>query len=469
MSSLALSGLASGVDTSSIVQQLMAVDQQVVTQMTNKQSTITGHQAALKNIGTKLAALQTAASALTDSTAWKSVQTVSSSDSSKVSAAIVDGTGIGGHTISVDKLASSAQHGFTFASSATAGSLKITGPDGTTTSIAVAANATDKDIAAGINASTTAPVYAAVIKADDGTDRIVLSSRTTGQHSDFTVDTSAMGDPAQMSEDATYSRTGTQLNAAYHIDGETAARSSESNSVDNAIPGLRLTLTGTTTSPVSVTVNQSTVDKTALTSKVQAFVDAYNGVVDLTRADIAEKPIQGATTLDDLQTGTLFGDLGLDSMLSSLKDTMTKTLTNVGGLTSLADIGITIPKADGMAPTDDAMAGKLTFDSTVLSTALDKNPTQVQQLFNGVGARKGVGLLVSDFVNAQNGLNGVLTGRENSDTTSIKDLTDQITATNERLTQQQQRLEAQFATMETALSNAQAQQAWLTGQINSLG
>ena len=84
MSSLALSGLASGVDTSSIVQQLMAVDQQQVTALQNKQSTITGHQAALKNITTKLAALQTAANALTDSTAWKSSQTVTSSDSSKV-------------------------------------------------------------------------------------------------------------------------------------------------------------------------------------------------------------------------------------------------------------------------------------------------------------------------------------------------------------------------------------------------
>jgi len=468
MSSLALSGLASGVDTSSIVQQLMAADQTVVTKMSNKQSTITGHQAALKNITTKLAALQTAANALTDSTTWKSTQAVTSSDSSKVGASIIDGTGIGGHTISVDKLASSAQHGFTYTASAGAGTLKITGPDGTPMSISVAANATDKDVAAAINASTTAPVYAAVIKADDGTDRIVMSSRTTGASSDFTVDASGLPG-GQVTEDPTYSRTGTTLNAAYHIDGETAARTSETNSLDNAIPGLRLTLTGTTTSPVSVTVNQSAVDKSALTTKVQAFVDAYNGVVDLTRSDIAEKPIANASTPDDLQTGTLFGDLGLDSMLSSLKDTMTQTLSNVGGLTSLADIGITVPKADGMAPTDDAMAGKLTFDSTVLSTALDKNPTQVQQLFNGIGARKGVGLLVSDFVNNQDGLTGVLTGRMNSDTTSITDLTNQITATNDRLTQQQQRLEAQFANMETALSNAQAEQAWLTGQINSLG
>jgi flagellar hook-associated protein 2 len=155
-------------------------------------------------------------------------------------------------------------------------------------------------------------------------------------------------------------------------------------------------------------------------------------------------------------------------MLSGLKNTMTQVLTNVGGLTSLADIGITIPKADGLAPTDDAMAGKLDFDPSVLSTALDKNPQQVQQLFNGIGARKGIGLLVSDFVNGQTGLNGVLTGREASDDTSIKDLTQQITDTNARLSQQQQRLEAQFAAMESALQDAQSQQAWLTGQINSL-
>ena len=34
---------------------------------------------------------------------------------------------------------------------------------------------------------------------------------------------------------------------------------------------------------------------------------------------------------------------------------------------------------------------------------------------------------------------------------------------------EQKRLKAQFAAMESALNNSQTQQAWLTGQLSSLG
>jgi flagellar hook-associated protein 2 len=474
MSDLGLSGLASGVDTSGIVEKLMAVDRQAVTAIQNKQTITTAHQTALKAVADKLSALQTAANALTDSANWKATQSVVSSDDTKVSVSMLSGAGIGGHTVQVDRLASSAQHGFTFASNAAAGSLTLyygSDPNATgasKTTISVAANASAKDVASAINASDSAPVYAAVVTDADGSDRLVLSARKSGQSSDFTVDPSALAS-GQLSEDATYARTGATLNASYKIDGEATARSSESNSIDNAVPGLRLTLKGITTSPVSVTTTEATIDKSGVKTKVQAFVDAYNSLVDLTRTDIAEKKVVGSTATSDLQKGTLFGDLGLDSMLSSIKNTMTQTLSNVGSLTSLADIGITVPKATGGSSSEDAKAGKLTFDSTKLDSALDTDYSQVQKLFSGIGIHKGFGYLVSDLVNQQNGLHGVLTGRINSDTTVLNDFTKQISDTNDRLSQQEARLKAQFAAMETALQNSQSQQAWLTGEINSLG
>src|ERR1700755_3454022 len=110
MSNLALSGLASGVDTSGIIDQLMAVDRTAVTALQNKQTTATAHQTAIKAVSDKLSALQTAAAALTDSTTWKTTQTASSSDSSKVGVSIIDGAGIGGHSLTVDRLAPSAPH-----------------------------------------------------------------------------------------------------------------------------------------------------------------------------------------------------------------------------------------------------------------------------------------------------------------------------------------------------------------------
>jgi flagellar hook-associated protein 2 len=55
-----------------------------------------------------------------------------------------------------------------------------------------------------------------------------------------------------------------------------------------------------------------------------------------------------------------------------------------------------------------------------------------------------------------------------SDSTSLKDLANQVTATNQRLDQTEARLKAQFAAMETALQTSQSQQAWLEGQIAGL-
>ena len=50
MAGLSLSGLASGVDTSSIVDQLMAIERQSITRLQYRQSAVTGEQSALKEI-----------------------------------------------------------------------------------------------------------------------------------------------------------------------------------------------------------------------------------------------------------------------------------------------------------------------------------------------------------------------------------------------------------------------------------
>ena len=63
----------------------------------------------------------------------------------------------------------------------------------------------------------------------------------------------------------------------------------------------------------------------------------------------------------------------------------------------------------------------------------------------------------------------MLDGRVDSADTELKGLSDQLRRTDDMLKAKQERLEAQFAAMETALSQAQSQQSWLTGEIASLG
>jgi flagellar hook-associated protein 2 len=451
----------------------MALEQNKVVAVQMRQVKVQAHKDDLSAIKTKLDAFKSAAAALSDTATWKATQTTASADPTKLDVSLLGGAGIGGHAVQIDKLASSAQHGFTYTPSATAGSFDLYyGADPAATgaskvTISVAANATASDVATAINANETAPVYAAVIKDASNNQRIVLSARKTGQSSDFTLNPAAMGAGSSLVEDATYSRTGTTLNASFKLDDEAVARTSESNIVDNAIPGVRLTLKGITANPMSVTTTAAAIDSAGVSKKVQALVDAYNAVVTATRSQLTEKNDPKATTTTGLQAGTLFGDSGLTSMLGQMKSQMTQVVSGLG-LTGLGDLGVTIIKSTGATTSQDAKDGKLSFDSSVLTTALNTDWTKVRDLFTGKGTTKGVSALLSDFVGKQTGTGGVITGRMASDDTVLKDFTGQISKLNDRMTSEQARLKAQFSAMEAALNQSQTQQAWLTSQISSL-
>jgi flagellar hook-associated protein 2 len=452
VSSLALSGLASGVDTSSIVEQLMAVDRQATTKITNKQTRITGEQNALKGIAAKLTAFKSAVDALkADGGAWTQTQTVESTDT-RVAVSKTSGAGAGGHSVQVDRLASSAQRGFSIGDLTNGSSLTV----GSST-FTFSATATIDDIVSQINAKSDAPVYAAVVKNSSGDQRLVLSARTTGESSRFTVTSSTF------TEDPAYASAPDSLNALYRLDGAATATPSESNVLDNAIPGLRLTLKGVTTSPASVTVSAADIDRTGAATKIKNVVTAYNALVDATRSELNEKSVPNATSTSDLQAGTLFGDTGLTSMLSKFRNDLRTTIGGLSGIDDLSDLGIGVPTATA-GSSDDAKAGRFTVDDAKLNSALNADWTKVSAFMDAFAKK------ADALVDAQTGKTGsLLDGRVASDDTMQKTLAQQLTDLNARLDERETRLKAQFAAMETALQNAQTQQTWLTGQLNALG
>lgn len=454
MAGVALSGLASGVDTSGIVDQLMAIDRQGTTRIQTREYNVSGLQSALKGVASKLATLKSAAQALGSETNWKPTQTVESSDS-RVAVTQTGGAGIGGHSVQVNRLASSMQRGYSLPGG-TAGTLTITAnADSTNTmTVSVAADATLQQIADSINAKSTGPVVAAVVTNSGGEQRLVLSSRKTGSDSDFSV-TGGL-----LSDDAAYTTPDvSKLDAEYTLDGG-AAQTSKTNILENLVPGLRMTLKGVTSQPAAITVTEPTLNRDAIKTKIKAFVDAYNAVVDTARDEITEKPVSSATDSISAGQGQLYGDTGMNSMLSALRRQMS-TIVADAGINDLADIGIGIPASSGGA-SQDAKDGKLAIDDTKLSAALDSDWTTVKSFFSGFSKK------VSDYVDTQTGGSGVIDGRLASADRTMKQLTSQMDDMNTRLDAKEARLKAQFAAMETAMQNSQTQQAWLTGQLASL-
>jgi flagellar hook-associated protein 2 len=472
MAGLSLSGIASGVDTASIVDQLMALERQSLTKYGYRKAAATGQQDALKEVASKLSTLKDAALALSADSTWAQKQTVESSDPTRVAVAMLAGAGIGGQSISVDRLASSAQRRFDFAPAAFDGDGKTTGagtlrlhygtlgsPTGNDVTINIEAGWTKQQIADAVNAKATGPAVAAVVKDGAGVEQLVLSARKTGKDSDFAFETTG----GIMSEDGTFTRvTGDDLQAAYRI-GSGAQQLSSSNIVENAIAGVRLTFKGVTTAPATVNVTEPALDRDAIKSKIKSFIDAYNAVVDTTRSKLTEARVRNPTSDFQAARGSLFGDSGMTSMLSRLRQDMAEVLpaTAETQFNDLGDIGIAIPRATGTSSAD-AKAGKLVLDEAKLTAALDTDFTKVKDFLTTFSKD------VETFVKAQTGGTGIIDDRIKSGDRQSKRIQDQIDRATERLDAREKRLKAQFAAMEVALQNSQTQGAWLSGQIAGL-
>jgi flagellar hook-associated protein 2 len=464
MAGLSLSGLASGVDTASIVDQLMALERQKLTKIGYRKAAVTGQQDALKEVASKLSALKDAALALSAEGTWSQKQTVESSDPTRVAVSMLAGAGIGGQSISVDRLASSAQRRFNFQAGAFDAQGKTTGAETITLAYAdgsanvtinLEAGATKQQIADAVNAKTNGPAVAAVVKDANGVEQLYLSARKTGKDSDFTASFSAAA-----SEDGTFVRTtGDDLQAAYRI-GAGGQQLSASNVVENAIPGVRLTLKGITASPAAVTVTEPALDRDAIKSKIKSFVDAYNAVVDTTRSKLTEQSVKNPTSEFQAARGQLFGDSGMTAMLSRLRQDMANVVTGAG-INDLGDLGVGIPKATGTS-SPDAKAGKLVLDEAKLTAALDSDFTAVKSFLTDFSKD------VETFVKAQTGGTGIIDERIKSGDRQNKRIQDQMDKANERIDAREKRLKAQFAAMEAALQNSQTQGAWLSGQIAGL-
>jgi flagellar hook-associated protein 2 len=433
MSPLNLSGLASGLDTETIITQLMSVESQPKTRMQKQDTQSQVRQTQLRDIQAKLNAVRDAATALRSTTTWADVQTVGSSDAARIGVRALGAAAPGSHELQVSRLAVSAQHAFDFTSSATAQSITV----GSFT-LAVDPNATVGTVAAAINARADAPVSAVVAGG-----KLVLTSRASGAANDFAVGASPL-----LAEDVAHGRAG--VDAAYTLDG--VAKTSSSNVLTDAILGAEVTLKTTTSAPVTVNVTDPGLDTDSVKTKVAAFVTAYNTAVDLIRGKIAEKPVPNATTTLDANKGLLFGDSMLSGLLTSMR-------SQIGDLSAL---GITTGAASGTAKfSDDAVAGHLTVDSAKLTAALAAGPDAVQTTLQAFGTR------LADAAAPATG--SPIATRLTSEDATRKRLADAMARMDVRLADKEKGLRAKFSAMESALAAAQSAQAQMTAQLSSLG
>jgi flagellar hook-associated protein 2 len=551
---LGMSGLASGLDTSTIVTQLMAINRQPQDALKLKQSTMQARLSALQSLQTELQNLRDKADALRSPTLFSPTQSVDSSNTSAITATRVSGAGVGGTQVLVDRLASSQQRTYAYTPNGSDTTLDFGGGR----NITVLAGTSIDDLVSQINAASGLPVYAAAITDpnDSNNKLLVLSSKTAGSAGDFSL---AAGNTAPLAEDTSKAKahaasawthtfdydgsagtitingidvtvgagsvddvvnainnngtptgvtaskdsngrllltsnnvgsggdfsttstllsqtassagvdsTLTNLNARYSVDGG-AWKYATSNTVTDAIPGLSLTFKAASTTPVTITVGDPAPDKASIKSAVHAFVDLYNANMADINAKLAEKPVFGATTASDAAKGIFFADSTLQGIADRLRSAIASPIGSDPQLNLLSQIGISTGSTTGSGTlSQDAIDGKLTVDDEKLDDMLDSNPDGVRALLGATLGTSGFAQAIDGVLNPEVQTSGDFDTLISQTNSQISDLGDQIATWDERLSDMQDRLKAQFSAMELALSKNQTQGQWLAGQIASL-
>ncbi|MDQ3742679.1 MAG: flagellar filament capping protein FliD [Actinomycetota bacterium] len=454
-SGLRLGGLSSGLDTETIVSQLMAIERQPRARLERKQAAVQARQDALRDIQTKLRTLKSAAQAIASAGTWTPTQNITSSDSARVGARVVGSVTPGTYNVEVQQLATYASRTLNTQVRANPATFKITTiSTGAQYSIAIPANATVDDIVRVINADTASPVAAR-----NYNGQLLVSAKVSGAAGNFTFD----GQNVVTSEASAVAG----VDAQFKVNGASYTRSS--NTVTDAIAGAELTLNGLTTagSPIAITVSAPTVDGKNLGAKVKAFVDAYNAVVDATRSRTTEKRVANATNTIDAKKGVLFGDSALTGMLSQLRRSVSDSISVGNSLTmdEFAEIGVSTGVATGGTSTPDSLAGKLVYDEAKFLKAYEADPSSVERLLRGTAVSQGLAARMDAVLVPYTEGGGMFDGRITASGSELTRLSDQLKRMDERLGRKETYLRRQFTTLETALSKLNSQSAELSARL----
>ena len=252
------------------------------------------------------------------------------------------------------------------------GSLTLSTAAGSYNIVVTAANNSLEGLAKAINdvnTGTTPSGVTASVVSDSSGKRLVLKS-ATGAVNKFSLAANGDADPDLsrfvFDKDApTANPNMTQAqeakDAIVRVDGVDSSYST--NIVTGLIDGVTLKLAsaqpGTT---VTLGVTRPT---DAITQAVSDFVDAYNEL-------FAQIATATAAATDSADAGPLHGAPGVKEMLRQLRTIPSTTLTTLpGGPQTLAEIGVST-----------GQDGKLSVDTSKLSTAVAAYPDSVEAMFN---------------------------------------------------------------------------------------
>ncbi|HCD09840.1 flagellar filament capping protein FliD [Thermoanaerobacter sp. CM-CNRG TB177] len=500
---LRISGLATGLDTDSIVQQLIRAASIPLDRLEQQKQWYQWQQEDLRDINSQLMSLRNDNVFKLKLQGTFMAKTVTSSNPSVATATAGANAVNGSYTISVSQLAQAATTAstdkigaatknsdgtYTYNALNNTGSditLYLKGLDGNDKEIIIKNGATIKDVVAAINAKTNETGVSATY--DPGLDRLFLVSNFTGTNSK--IDFSGTTDPTAQNFLTTTLKLDSKVLDTGGITGQDALftfngvqMTSSTNNV--TVAGINITLTGTSNSTTTLTV-LTDVDK--IYNTIKSFVDSYNDIITKINAKLTEKRYYDYPPLTSEQkqamkdsdiklweekarSGNLNNDETLMRVYYSMRNVVSSTVSGVG---SLSSIGITTGQwYEG---------GKLYIDETKLKDAIANDLDKVMKIFagvyetdsNGNTTLKTSGIAQNLYDTLKQGIDAIT--RKAGSTTQlydtsfignrIREIDDRIAQMQRYLNDLEKRYYAQFTQLEMYVGQMNSQSAWLSQQI----
>lgn len=453
--SLAIDGLVSGLDTTSLINSLMKLEAApqalLKTKVTASQTLVT----ALQGLNSSVANLATAAGNAAKPTSTDLFKATSSASSITVSAS--SGATAGRLDLSVTATAK-AQVSVTAAMTEwpdDPATFTIVAADGSKTEL-TAASGSMADIATAINAAgagVAAVRVAAGIDSGSGDPlyRLQLTSTETGADAAFSIfrgteaEVTAMTAPNLLALPGSATVT-SAADASVTLWAGTPAEqviTSATNSFSDILPGVSITVSAVEVAPASIAVAR---DVSAVGKVASGLVDAIKSSLSFIDARSAVTP--GSSSGGATTAGVFTGNATVREVRGRI---LTAATAPVDGR-SPSEIGLTITKD-----------GSMTYDEAKFSAAYAADPVATTAMMRTIAERvEAAGQAASDKFGGS--ITNLITGQQSS----IRSTNDQIASWDDRLNARRVTLERVYAALETQLSNLNAQSSWLSAQVAAL-
>ena len=449
--SIQFGGLATGLDTSSIIDQLMNIERQPLTRLEADKTWLNNRLKAFTELDTRLKSFSDSIKDLNyRDTLLKRSTTLGSEEFFTASASrdAMPGASYEVEVVSLARVQKSVSGGVASSSAPLFGTGSL--------SLSVGEETHTIDIGEGEDSLTG--IMEAINAADLGVRAAIINDGTVnpdGSRTPFRMVLTGETVAKEFSLDASGLTGGASLDLGTPVQQATRAQVrvdnidiySDTNTLTEAIPGMTLDLrkaeAGTTT---SLAVN---VDKAAIKEAIEEFATGYNKVVSF---------ITSQSVIDGEGGGVLGGDSGINAIKRRLQTMLTQPVENSGTLRALSQLGFETQKD-----------GTLQVNEKTLNAAIDTNLDSVVSLLAGEDGVEGVATRFKNYLfDLTSSATGMLQGRRESINSNLKRIDTKIDASQARLEQRQKTLEAQFSAMETLVSNLNAQSSFLTQQMTAL-